>query len=170
MVNPPDMSVIICTYTEDRWDDLVKAVESVRCQSLHPKEIIVVVDHNPGLLEHVRANFRGVLALENRGMPGASEARNSGVMEATGKFVAFLDDDAVAAPDWLEQLYSGYDHANVLGVGGEIEPVWPSARPRWFPDEFNWVIGATYRGFPEFDFFRPKPVDRQYVCPARDLR
>ncbi len=92
--------------------------------------------------------FPDVIALENRGLPGASEARNSGVMEATGKFVAFLDDDAMAAPDWLEQLYSGYEHANVLGVGGEIEPVWPAARPRWFPDEFNWVVGATYRGFP----------------------
>ena len=149
LANPADMSVILCTYTEDRWEDLVKAVESVRCQSAPPREIIVVVDHNPGLLERVQANLPGVIALENRGMPGASEARNSGVMEAKGKFVAFLDDDAAAAPDWLEQHYSGYEGADVLGVGGEIEPVWTTARPRWFPEEFNWVIGATYRGFPE---------------------
>jgi GT2 family glycosyltransferase len=149
LANTSDMSVVICTYTEDRWEDLVKAVESVRCQSVPPREIIVVVDHNPGLLERVQAYFPDVIALENRGMPGASEARNSGVMQAKGKFVAFLDDDAMAAPDWLEQHFSGYERLDVLGVGGEIEPLWPTSRPRWWPEEFNWVVGATYRGLPE---------------------
>ena len=149
MATPLDISVIICTYTEDRWEDVVKAVESVQHQSVPPREIIVVVDHNPALLACVRDNIPGVIVLENQGMPGASEARNSGVRQAKGKYVAFLDDDAVADRDWLAQHYSGYERADVLGVGGEIEPVWPARRPSWFPDEFNWVVGATYRGFPE---------------------
>jgi hypothetical protein len=31
-------------------------------------------------------------------------------------------------------------------VGGEIEAVWPDTRPRWFPREFEWVVGCTYEG------------------------
>jgi glycosyltransferase involved in cell wall biosynthesis len=144
-----DISVVICTYTEERWDDLVAAIESVQCQTVSPIEIIVVVDHNISLLERVRTHIRGVIALENQGMQGAAGARNSGVAASKGKIIAFLDDDAVAFPDWLEQHYSGYERADVLGVGGEIEPLWLTTRPTWFPDEFNWVIGATYKGLPE---------------------
>jgi hypothetical protein len=32
---------------------------------------------------------------------------------------------------------------------GQIEPIWLGPRPGWFPDEFLWVVGCTYRGFPE---------------------
>jgi glycosyltransferase involved in cell wall biosynthesis len=78
-----------------------------------------------------------------------SGARNSGVAAARGSVVAFLDDDAVAAPDWLERLATAYLDERVLGVGGEIEPVWETGRPRWFPVEFGWVVGCTFRGLPE---------------------
>jgi len=33
-------------------------------------------------------------------------------------------------------------------VGGAIEPHWQGRRPRWFPEEFDWVVGCTYRGMP----------------------
>jgi hypothetical protein len=37
-----------------------------------------------------------------------------------------------------------------MGVGGAIEPAWCDGRPEWFPREFDWVVGCTYRGMPEF--------------------
>jgi hypothetical protein len=37
----------------------------------------------------------------------------------------------------------------VLGVGGAIVPVWAAGRPGWFPEEFDWVVGCTYRGMPD---------------------
>ena len=144
-----DISVIICAYTEDRWDDLVASVESIQRQQAQPREIIVVVDYNPALLERVRLSLSNVILIENREARGLSGARNSGVMVAQGGVIAFLDDDAVAAPDWLETLYSGYANANVIGVGGAIEPLWPEKRPAWFPNEFDWVVGCVYRGMPE---------------------
>jgi glycosyltransferase involved in cell wall biosynthesis len=144
-----DISVIICTYTEDRWDDLFAAVKSVQQQTSPPLEIIVVIDHNQRLLECLQAHMPDVVVLENRGMPGASEARNSGVAVAKGKLIAFLDDDAEALPNWLEQLCAGYGDSNILGVGGEAEPVWLEGRPRWFPEEFHWIVGGTHRGIPE---------------------
>ena len=47
----PLVSVVICAYTEARWDDLLAAIASVRAQRDHvPLEIVVVIDHNPALL------------------------------------------------------------------------------------------------------------------------
>jgi glycosyltransferase involved in cell wall biosynthesis len=76
-------------------------------------------------------------------------ARNTGIDHAHGQIIAFLDDDAVAAPDWLQRISAGYEDAQVVAVGGKLEPLWPSGRPGWFPEEFDWVVGCTYRGLPE---------------------
>jgi glycosyltransferase involved in cell wall biosynthesis len=144
-----DASVVICAYTEDRWDDLVAAVDSVWRQSVRAREIVLVVDHNPRLLERARAELAGVVAIENSEPRGASGSKNSGALAARGAIVVFLDDDAEATPDWLARLLAAYTDPDVLGVGGAIEPRWPSGRPGWFPDEFNWVVGCTYRGLPK---------------------
>jgi GT2 family glycosyltransferase len=145
------VSVIICAYTEDRWDDVLAAIRSVQAQTVPAHELIVVIDYNPALLDRVRAAVTGVTVLENAGRRGLSGARNTGVEAASGVVVAFLDDDATAAPDWLERLAGAYAaegqaYGRVLGVGGTITPVWAGGRPAWFPEEFDWVIGCTYRG------------------------
>jgi GT2 family glycosyltransferase len=148
---PPslDMSVVICAYTQARWHDLVAAVHSVRSQSVPPREIIVVVDHNPMLLERVHTEVPYVIAVANQEAKGLSGARNSGIAAATGAVLAFLDDDGVAAPDWLEHLLRTYANPEVMGVGGSVEPLWLHGRPPWFPAEFDWVVGCTYRGLPK---------------------
>lgn len=145
---PLTVSTVICAYTEARWEDLERAVESVERQTASPLEVLVVTDHNPRLLARAGGELRGVKAIANSEQRGLSGARNSGVAAARGSVVAFLDDDAVAAPDWLERLTSGYDDPRVMGVGGTIEPAWPSGRPAAFPSEFDWVVGCTYRGLP----------------------
>jgi GT2 family glycosyltransferase len=141
------ISVVIATYSDERWNELLAAVESVRKQSFPALEIIVVVDRNPSLLERVR-RLPGVTAVENVETPGLGGARNSGLAVATGSVVAFLDDDAIACEVWLEHFRRQYEDATVLGVGGSIEPLWADRRPRWFPEEFGWVVGCTYRGMP----------------------
>lgn len=146
----PGVSVVICTYTERRWHDLVEAVESCLEQGDPPGEVIVVVDHNPALLERVRAELRDVVAVENGQERGLSGARNSGTAVARHGIVAFLDDDAIAGPDWLQWLRLPYRSDDVLGVGGRIDPLWATGRrPRFLPAEFDWVVGCTYRGMPE---------------------
>jgi glycosyltransferase involved in cell wall biosynthesis len=140
-------SVVICAYTEDRWSGLVAAVSSVKAQSV-PAEIIVVIDHNQRLYEFAKAALHGSLVLANRGTRGLSGARNTGWAAASGDVVAFLDDDAVAEQDWLEHLAEAYQ-GDIAAVGGAIVPVWESHRPAWFPEEFDWVVGCTYRGLPE---------------------
>ena len=145
---PPSVSVIICAYTERRWRDLAAAVRSATAQSVAPLEVIVVSDHNPELLDRVSRELPQAVALGNDQPRGLSGARNTGVRVARGEVLAFLDDDAVAAPDWLVNLLAPYRDPAVIGVGGSIAPLWPVARPRFMPDEFDWVVGCTYRGLP----------------------
>jgi GT2 family glycosyltransferase len=138
--------VVICAYTEERWDDVLAAVASVRAQSLAAHEVIVVVDHNPALLGRLRPALPDVKVIPNSGPQGLSGGKNTGVAASAGDIVAFLDDDAVAEAGWLSAMASGYDGANVAGVGGLTLPRWDGAAPRWFPEEFAWVVGCTYRG------------------------
>ena len=148
------ISVVICAYTDRRWEDIVGAVASVHAQTRPPARTILVVDHNPPLLERARAAFPDVLVVPNVGRQGLSGARNSGVAQAIGEVVAFLDDDARAEPDWLERLAAAYANPSVVGVGGAATPVWQGRRPRWLPPEFDWVVGCSFTGMPE----APTPV------------
>ena len=139
-------SVVICVYTRDRWEDILAAVASVRGQSTRPDEVVVVVDHNPELYTSLQAALPDVAVIENAGHKGLSGGRNTGVASSSGDLVVFLDDDAVADPDWLTHLKAAYADATVAGVGGTTLPAWQHDRPRWFPKEFDWVLGCTFTG------------------------
>ena len=143
------VSGVVCTYTEERWDQFVAAVDSLRTQSLSPEEIVVIVDHNRALFERARAELTDVVVVENAGPRGLSGAKNTALQVAASPVVAFLDDDAVAHPDWLRLLLRHFRDANVVGAGGRVTPNWLTGRPSWFPQEFDWVVGCTYRGSPE---------------------
>jgi hypothetical protein len=143
----PTVSAIVCCFTTRRWRLLAAAIASLRRQDPEPAEILVVVDHNPALLGMAQQAFEAVArVLANTGPRGLSGARNTGVAAAGGEVVAFLDDDAVAEPGWLAELVDGYCDPRVLGVGGHVEPEWQGGRPRWFPREFDWVVGCSHPG------------------------
>lgn len=142
------VSVIICAYTEQRWDQLVAAVASLQRQTMQPYEIIVVIDDNSSLFARASVQFPDIHVISNKEMRGLSGARNSGIAIAQGAVIAFMDEDAVAEPTWLEHLTNCYQDERVMGVGGAIMPKWAGDRPAWFPSEFQWVVGCTYRGMP----------------------
>ncbi|MEP6762296.1 MAG: glycosyltransferase [Sporichthyaceae bacterium] len=144
------VSVVIAAHTEERWHELVRAVSSALGQTRRPLEVIVTIDHNPALLARVRDSVPGITAVLNEGSDGASGTRNAGAAVASGDVLAFLDDDAVADLDRLERLLPPLDQRDVVGVGGFVRPLWTGRAPRWFPPEFLWVVGASYRGLPEF--------------------
>ena len=145
---PVGVSVIIATFDDRRWDDLMASIDSVRRQTVAPHELLVVVDHNSALAERLRMQVPEARVVENLAAPGASGSRNTGVEHARGDVVAFLDDDAEAEPTWLQELLAGFEDPKVIGVGGRLQPLWMSGQPRWFPEEFNWVVGCTYLGMP----------------------
>jgi glycosyltransferase involved in cell wall biosynthesis len=155
-----EISVVICAYTDERWDELIASVESVQKQTLLPHEIIVVVDHNAALYQRAHQTLKNITVIENQEAQGLSGARNSALALAKGNIIAFIDEDATALPNWLETLNANYLNETVLGVGGQIRPVWQIGRPAWFPEEFDWVVGCTYRGLPE----RTAPVRNLIGC------
>ncbi len=153
-------TVVVCVYTEKRWDDIVAAVHSVAAQDVPPAETIVVVDYNPTLLSRAQQEFgpHGVRVLPNAHKQGLSGARNTAVAEAEGDIVVFLDDDAAARPGWLAALLAPYSDPTVAAVGGVAHPRWPVNRPRVLPGaapydpnatgELDWIVGCTYTGQP----------------------
>lgn len=162
------ISVVVCTHTEDRLPALQHAIESVLEQTYPDRELIVVSDGNPAVAQQVQAEFgdhpdvRVRLQATNRGLLAT---RNTGASLAQGDVVAFLDDDAVAHPEWLAELEEAYreqtrdadstpssddddcDHDYPLAVGGKMTPKWVADKPEFLPEEFYWLIGVTHRGF-----------------------
>jgi GT2 family glycosyltransferase len=148
-VRPLLVSVVVCAWTAHRWGALGEAVRSLREQTPPPSELVVVVDHNDDLLARVRAELPDVVAIANAEQRGLSGGRNTGVRQATGDVVAFLDDDARASPGWLAAIVDACRERRVMGVGGPVVPRWERAAPEWLPAEFLWVVGCSFRGQPD---------------------
>jgi len=137
-----EIAVIICAYTDQRWEQLVEAIESVQEQSLPANEIVVVIDHNPILFERVKARFPSITVVENAQEKGLSGARNSGIAATQADLVGFVDDDAVVEKDWLQKLSQIISSdPSIMGAGGRIIPKWEGKTPKWLPEEFYWVVG-----------------------------
>jgi glucosyl-dolichyl phosphate glucuronosyltransferase len=148
------VTIVICVYTADRWSIFLRAVGMVRKQMRFDDELIVVVDNNSSLLARCRESLDGCIVMANSHRRGLSGARNTAISEARGSVVAFLDDDAIPFDGWLDALRAPYDDKHVYGVGGLAKVHWPDRQPMWFPEEFLWVVGCSYRGLPT----NPQPV------------
>jgi glucosyl-dolichyl phosphate glucuronosyltransferase len=151
----PLVSVIICAYTEDRWELLIQSVASVQEQISPPCEIIVCIDHNDVLFRRCVARWSGAAAfippirvIQNKYDGHLGSARNTAAETAVGEILAFLDDDAAADDDWLAVLTAPYRDERVGAVGGRPIPVFEVGRPAWFPAQFDWVFGCAYDGLP----------------------
>ncbi len=146
---PPSISVIITAFTFDRLPSIEETIDSLRSQTVAPLETLLVVDHAPELLEECKRRWPDVRVIANREGPGSCGGRNTGVADSKGEVVAFLDDDAVPGQDWIERLGSAYSDPRVLSVGGGVRPRWLTARPSWFPPEFDWIVGCAHSGMPK---------------------
>jgi hypothetical protein len=114
--------------------------------------VIVVIDHGPELLSALYNGpplGPGVEVCENVYERGLSGARNTGIGRSRADVVAFLDDDAQAVPGWLDSIRTAHADPEVIGTGGWIAPEWEAGdAPGWFPEEFLWTVGCSYRGLP----------------------
>jgi GT2 family glycosyltransferase len=140
-------SIVICAYTEDRWQLLQRAVESAESQT-DDVDVVLVIDHNDSLLQRSRIEWPQHTIVANEFASGLSGARNTGILASHGEVVAFLDDDAEAAPGWLKSLVAAFDDRAAGGAGGTVQPAWATDAPAWFPPEFGWVVGCSYTGQP----------------------
>ena len=113
-------SVIVCT--RGRPDDLARCLDALARASAPPGEVLVV-DNDPSDPRTRAVAERAPLATyvpEPR--PGLSVARNTGIRAAGGDVIAFVDDDTLVHPRWLEALLAGFDGPRVLAVTGGVLP------------------------------------------------
>ncbi len=148
------VSVIVCTYSPRMFSHFVECIESLLRQTYKDVEIICIVDGNKEYYRMIKEKkgdlFREYeikLYLNDRNL-GLLESRNRGVKLSSGDIVAFIDDDAIAEKNWIEELVKMYK-MGAIAAGGKLVPLWIAKKPRWFPEEFYWLIGATHLGFPE---------------------
>jgi glycosyltransferase involved in cell wall biosynthesis len=138
------VSVVIPTYTFDRFQDTVDAVDSLLKQKYSNKEIIVVVDRNRFLYLRFIQKLSRQVHVYFSSKCGASSARNLGVKKSSGDIIAFIDDDIVVGENWLSNIMVQYQDPTVLSVGGKIQPLWNNSTQSSFPKELYWIIGCTF--------------------------
>jgi glycosyl transferase family 2 len=123
-------SIVIPSYR--RSDELARAVASVLAQQgvAMPCEILVVDNDPEGSAAAVTAAMaaRGKMPIRYlpEPRPGISHARNTGVAAANGRYLAFLDDDEEAAPDWLAHLLATVQRFGADAVVGPVYPRFPA--------------------------------------------
>jgi glycogen(starch) synthase len=111
-------SVVINTC--DRADSLGRTIRALRHQSHHSFEVVVVNGPSKDNTEEVLAEFAGEIRVVECPERHLSKSRNLGIEAAAGEIVAFIDDDAIPEPRWLEELEGAYDADGVAGAGGLV--------------------------------------------------
>jgi glycosyltransferase involved in cell wall biosynthesis len=154
-VKSPLVSIITTVYTQDRFKDITELLDSLAAQSYKNTETLIVAERLPELAEDIKKyiagkGYSGMRVLFNEGEWGSYPSRNLGIGEARGDIIAFVDDDALPFPDWVEQTVKVYDEdSSVIGVTGPILPLWQDKRMDWFPRELYWIASCSFRQFAE---------------------
>lgn len=132
------LTVCICTYNREKF--LPDALESIARQTARSADYeLLIVNNNSTddtdricrefMERHPRLQTRYVV--ENQ--QGLSYARNRGIREARGLFLTYIDDDAVAEPDFAERIIRFFEtHPGAVAVGGRVLARFEGERPDWF--------------------------------------
>jgi glycosyltransferase involved in cell wall biosynthesis len=133
------ITIILCTY--NRCESLAKALESVANSELPETlewEVLVVDNNSPDgtakVVEDFRSRYPNRFRYLFERQQGKSYALNSGIRNARGDLLVFMDDDVTVEPTWLRNLTAplsnNHDYA---GSGGRILPEKSFLPPRWLP-------------------------------------
>lgn len=154
----PKISVIICTH--NRANYLGGAIDSLLQQDFADFEAIVVDNASSDRTKSVVAERQCDPRLKYLYEPtlGLNVARNTGARNSQSPIIAYLDDDALATPHWLQVIYDAFQANDRLGVaGGKIELLWPSGvtAPPWLSPGLAENLGAYDLGDELFYIDRP---------------
>ena len=118
MKNPhPLISIIIPAYNCE--ETIVRCVDSILRLTWGNKEIIIIDDGSTDATPDILKGYGGDIRIIKTPNAGPSRARNIGVREATGEFIAFTDSDCIVAENWLDELFKGFVSEKTAGVGGD---------------------------------------------------
>ena len=136
------ISVIICTHNREYY--LQSAIESLKKQSLPSESFEVIIvnnassDHTNSLVSLHQATMQNLKYIHEARL-GLSFARNTGAEIAQGKYIVYLDDDAIAVDDWLSGIFDAFINSTLspAAVGGPVQLNWEGgAPPEWLPRQY----------------------------------
>jgi len=130
------LSIIICSY--NRASYISDALDSLYTQSagLNEFEVIIVdnnsTDNTTEVFNQWRTkNTKGSFTYHTESKQGASFARNKGAVNASGKWLCFMDDDAVATLNYVKNILRHIEtKPEAVGFGGRIIPKYIPAEPK----------------------------------------
>lgn len=147
-----EISVLLATHNRAAF--LKPCLASLCAQSLDPSryEICVIdngsTDSTPAVVDEMAARFpkHKVFRVWEPKL-GLSRARNCGMENTKGAYLANIDDDGTVNPDWLELFLRNFAEVDpdVALVGGDIEPVWEAPKPEWMTHVMELYLSAATR-------------------------
>lgn len=144
---PVQLTIIICSYNRSSY--IGEALDSLYRQNsgLDIFEVIVVDNNSTDDTEQVYTKWRenhleGSFTYTTETKQGASYARNNGATIAKGDWFCFMDDDAVATPDYVKNILNHIkQHPTIVGFGGRIIPKYIPAEPKWMSYYVSSLVG-----------------------------
>ena len=148
-----DTTVSVVIATHNRAAYLLKSIESIEIQKpVESSYELLVVDNASTdntkdvvlLKAKTMANLRYIYE-ENLGL---NHARNRGLKEAAFSYIAYLDDDAVAHPGWLNAIVRVITSVSPSPVvmGGKVLPIWESGKPEWLSEKMQKALSIVDYG------------------------
>jgi len=117
----PSLTISVVINTLNRGTSLSQTLNSFRWQTYRGRfEIIVVNGPSTDDSQKVIENWIPKIRAAQCPLPNLSMSRNIGICMADGDIVAFIDDDGIPEPEWLEQIAAAYDRPEIGGVGGRV--------------------------------------------------
>ncbi|MDD5584107.1 MAG: glycosyltransferase [Candidatus Omnitrophica bacterium] len=146
MTFEPLITVIVCTY--NRCASLTHTLDAlIRQEAYYPFDIIVVDnnshDATKDVVEEIGKAAQMPIMYYVEQQQGIAYARNRGANEAKGKYIAYIDDDAIPDKDWLTQIVWAFTtlKPSPVCVVGRVELTWENGRSRRFPAEYETIVG-----------------------------
>lgn len=151
------MTISVCIATHRRAERLAALLDDLAKQTLRPEEIVVVDNHAEGSARDVVERFRVRVPFpvhyEIQPERNISLTRNRTVALAGGEWLAFVDDDERAPPEWLARLFAATQRYEADGVLAPVEPEVPDSAPAW-------IRAGKFYDFPHLPSGTVVPLNR----------
>lgn len=143
-----DVSIVVCTY--NRAESLRAALASLydlATDDLFSYEVVVVdnvsTDHTRDVVAAAAGKSKRPVRYAYEAEQGIVAARNRGIREARGRWIAFFDDDQLADPRWLAELVRGATELGCRVVGGTVQLHFPAGPPGELHPAVRMLLGEA---------------------------
>lgn len=141
------LSIVICSYNREKY--ILDAMESVKRQNLDYSQFELLVVNNNSTdsthelcrkFETKKGDLQYTYVIEKKA--GLSNARNCGIAHAKGEIITFIDDDAIAEPDFAQNIIAHFDqYQHIDAIGGKVLPIFPGDQePEWLSPYLNGLV------------------------------